>query len=127
MKKTFTAIAVAACATFAPLTQAAEPAQNRVAHFQAKSADGVSEAVANLREANDKLANLLAGEVDDYAMHDIHSLSYTIEESLTRIVAELRLLHDTAADMHFATEGLKRDAVIDYGEAYLSGVRKIIE
>jgi hypothetical protein len=117
----------AACAMLAAPLHAADPAPPRVDHYQARQADGIAETVANLKEANRKLAELLGGEVDEYAMHDIHSLSYTIEESLLRLANELRQLHGIAGDMHFATEGMKRDAVIDYGEAYLSGVRKIID
>ncbi|HRD34986.1 MAG TPA: hypothetical protein PLR02_12100 [Rhodocyclaceae bacterium] len=127
MKSSFACIALSAAIAFALPAHAAEPRPDRVDHFQAKQADNVAEAVANLREANAKLAELLAGDVNDYAMQDIHSLSYTVEESLARIIDELKMLLDTAGDMHFATEGLKRDAVIDYGDAYLSGVRKIID
>lgn len=127
MKGSLALIALCAGIALASPTHAAEPPPQRVDHYQAKQANDVAEAVANLREANNKLAELLSGEVNDYAMHDIHSLSYTVEESLARIMDEMKMLLDTAQDMHFATEGLKRDAVIDYGEAYLTGVRKIID
>lgn len=128
MKKTYALIALATGFAMAPLCQASDsPPPERVSHFAAKKADNVEQAVANLKEANAKLAELLSGEVDDHAMHDIHSLSYTIEESLATLIDEMRMLLDTAGDMHFATEGLKRDAVIDYGDAYLSGVRRIID
>ncbi|MFN3987880.1 MAG: DUF6746 family protein [Rhodocyclaceae bacterium] len=127
LKHTLTCFALAAGLALAPATHSADTSAGRVAHFEAARGDTLDETMANLKEANRKLAELLAGEVDDHAMHDIHSLSYTLEESLLRIIDELRLLHDTAADMHFATEGLKRDAVIDYGEAYLSGIRKIVD
>lgn len=127
MKHRLASLALYAVIAMAPSAHAAETPPQRVDHFQAKQADGVVEAIANLREANAKLAELLSGEVNDYAMNDIHSLSYTVEESLTRIIEEMKMLLDTAGDMHFATEGLKRDAVIDYGDAYLSGVRKIID
>lgn len=127
MKRSAAFILLSTAIAFASTTHANEPRPERVDHFQAKQADGVVEAIANLREANAKLAELLSGEVNDYAMNDIHSLSYTVEESLTRIIEEMKMLLDTAGDMHFATEGLKRDAVIDYGDAYLSGVRNIID
>ncbi len=35
-------------------------------------------------------------------------------------------MHNTVADMRFASEGLKRDAVIDLGTAYLEGIDKIV-
>lgn len=127
MKHSLAFVALSAIIAMAPSAHAAEPPPQRIDHFQAKHADSVEEAIANLRDANAKLAQLLSGEVNDYAMHDIHSLSYTVEESLTRIIDEMKMLLDTAGDMHFATEGLKREAVIDYGDAYLSGVRKVID
>ncbi|THF56866.1 DUF6746 family protein [Pseudothauera rhizosphaerae] len=126
MKKILTLAALAACTALAPAAHAADPQPPRVDHYQAKKGGNIEETVAILRDANKKLAELLAGEVGEYDMHDIHSLCYTIEDSLKAINAELRSLSETAADLHFATEGQNRDAVIDYGDAYLSGVRKII-
>ncbi|HRQ56185.1 MAG TPA: hypothetical protein PLN31_02110 [Azoarcus taiwanensis] len=125
-----TLILITAFTTLAGLagqTLAADNAGSRVAHYQALHSETIEEAVANLRDSNRKLAALLAGDVTDHDMQDIHSLAYTLEDTLQRLIDELGLLHDTVADMHWATEGLKRDAVIDYGEAYLDGVRKIIE
>lgn len=127
MKSSLAYLALSAAIALAPSASAAEPPPPRIDHYQAKHANDVEAAIVNLREANAKLAELLSGEVSDDAMHDIHSLSYTVEESLTRIIDELKVLLDTAGDMHFATEGLKRDAVIDYGDAYLAGVRKIVK
>lgn len=127
MKKILAIIALGACAALPSAAFSQEQAPARVDHYQAKAADGVEEAVANLREANRKLAELLAGEVGEYDIHDIHSLSYTLEESLLRIADELRQLHGIVADMHFATEGQQREAVIDYGEAYLSEIGKIFK
>lgn len=39
-------------------------------------------------------------------------------------LAEL-LLH-AAEDMHFPSEGLKREALLDYGHAYLEGIKPIV-
>ncbi|ENO78500.1 hypothetical protein B447_14319 [Thauera sp. 27] len=109
----------------AALANDAAPA-NRVSHYQAQQAESIAQTMANLREANAKLRALLAGEVGEYDIHDIHSLSYTLEDSLARIAEEVKQLHNTVADMHFASEGLKRDAVIDFGTAYLEGIDKIV-
>lgn len=102
-------------------------AANRVAHYAAQQADSIEQTMKNLRETNAKLKELLAGEVGEYDIHDIHSLSYTLEDSLTRIADEIKQLHNTVADMHFASEGLKREAVIDYGAAYLAGIERLIQ
>lgn len=99
----------------------------RVDHYQARQADDIVQTIANLREANQQLEAILAGEVGEYDIHDVHSLCYTIEDSLARLADELRRLKDVAGDLHFASEGQKRSDVIEYGKAYLSGVRKIID
>ena len=127
MKTLILVTAFTSLAGLAGQTFAADNAGPRVAHYQALHSETVEEAVANLRDSNRKLAELLAGDVTDHDMHDIHSLAYTLEDTLQRLIDELRLLHDTVADMHWATEGLKRDAVIDYGEAYLDGIGRIMD
>lgn len=106
---------------------AADPAPERVSHYEAQKGESIEQTIAILLETNAKLKELLAGEMGEYDIHDIHSLSYTLEDSLMAIANEVKQLHGTVADMHFASEGQDRDAVIDYGKAYLSGVEKIIK
>jgi hypothetical protein len=119
---------IAACAVWTPAAQAeGAAAAPRVDHYQARQADDIAQTIANLREANQQLEAILAGEVGEYDMHDVHSLSYTIEDSLARLSEHLLEMKDIAGDMHFASEGLKRDDVIEHAKAYLSGVRKIID
>ncbi|WP_288025234.1 DUF6746 family protein [Thauera sp.] len=127
IKKTLASITLGALTVVssAALANDAAPA-NRVSHYQGQQAESIVQTMANLREANAKLRALLAGEVGEYDIHDIHSLSYTLEDSLARIAEEVKQLHNTVADMHFASEGLKRDAVIDFGTAYLEGIDKIV-
>lgn len=126
--KIFTALVIGTLTSLsAPVWANDAQAPNRVAHYTAQKAGSIDETLVNLREANAKLKSLLAGEVGEYDIHDIHSLSYTLEESLARLAEEIKQLHNTVADMHFASEGLNRDAVIDYGEAYLSGIGKIVQ
>lgn len=128
INRTFTALAIGVMAGLAAPAWANDAqAANRVSHYAAQKAGSIDETMANLREANAKLSALLAGEVGEYDIHDIHSLSYTLEESLERIGKEIKQLHGTVADMHFASEGLNREAVIDYGKAYLSGIDKIVK
>ena len=111
-------------------------AQERVDHYQGKQAENVDQATANLREANAELAELLSGEVGEYDIHDIHSLSYTLEESLARLINEtedperveqLEHLLAEVEDMHFQSEGLDREGVIDHGTMYLNGISKLID
>lgn len=128
MKKFPVLALVAACTVWTPAALADDAAAApRVDHYQARQADSVAQTIANLKEANQQLEAILAGEVGEYDMHDVHSLSYTIEDSLARLSEELLKLKDLAGDMHFASEGLKRDEVIEHGKAYLDGVGQIIK
>ncbi|MDX5363343.1 MAG: hypothetical protein LPJ91_04225 [Pseudazoarcus pumilus] len=125
MQKTLSLIAVAAAFAFSPAAFAESPPA-RVAHYQGKQAEGLAEAVANLREANAKLAELLGGEVGEYDIHDIHSLSYTLEESLAKMRKELEHLQGEVESMHFYSEGLDREEVIQYGNVYLQGIAPLL-
>ena len=126
MQKTLSLIALAVAITLSPVTFANEKAPERVAHYQGKQASGLAEAVANLREANAQLADLLGGEVGEYDIHDIHSLSYTLEESLAKLRKEVENLQGEVESMHFYSEGLDRDEVIQYGNAYLQGIAPLL-
>lgn len=125
MKKTLSLIALAVATTLSPAAFSQSPPE-RVAHYQGKQASGLAEAVANLREANAQLAELLGGEVGEYDIHDIHSLSYTLEESLAKVRKELEHLQGDVESMHFYSEGLNRDEVIQYGKAYLDGIQPLL-
>ena len=126
MKKTLSLLALAAAATFSTATFGQSPS-DRVAHYQGKQASDLAEAMVNLREANARLAELLSGEVGEYDIHDIHSLSYTLEESLAAIRKELADLQGDVESMHFYSEGLNREEVIQYGNAYLDGIKAFVQ
>lgn len=125
MKKTLSLIALAVATTLSTAAFPQSPPE-RVSHYQGKQAAGLAEAVANLREANARLAELLAGEVGEYDIHDIHSLSYTLEESLAKVRKDIEHLQEEVESMHFYSEGLKREEVIQYGNAYLKGIQPLI-
>ena len=90
INKTVTAVAIGLMAVMNTPSWANDAqAPNRVSHYAAQKADSIEQTMANLREANAKLKSLLAGEVGEYDIHDIHSLSYTLEESLARLADDL--------------------------------------
>lgn len=129
MKKTlrlFAPVTVALMLALSPDAFADGKVPERVAHYEAKKAANLDEALANLREANAKLKELLGGEVGEYDIHDIHSLSYTLEEALAEVRKALAGAADDLESMHFYSEGLNRDEVIQYGNAYLDTVERVI-
>ncbi|MBA4742333.1 MAG: hypothetical protein H2060_06445 [Azoarcus sp.] len=124
---TFTAIAMTLTSAALADEKRAEQVPERVAHYQGKQAADLDEALTLLREANADLKELLAGKVGEYDMHDIHSLSYTLEETLADVREALAVAADDLESMHFYSEGLKRDEVIEYGHAYLGTVERIVD
>lgn len=127
MNKPLTFAALAAALLLAPAAFADGPPPERVSHYQGKQASDLAEAFANLRDGNARLRELLAGPVGEYDMHDIHSLSYTLEEAVARLREELGEIADDLESMHFYSEGLKRDEVIRYGNAYLDGIEQFVK
>lgn len=126
--KNFLALAALAFGlALSPAVPAESKPPERVAHHQGKQAAGLEEALNNLREANARLRELLDGPVGEYDMHDIHSLSYTLEDALAELRKALAAAADDLESMHFYSEGLKRDEVLRFGRAYLDTIGRVIE
>ncbi|MDY0072905.1 MAG: hypothetical protein RBR77_09685, partial [Thauera sp.] len=127
MHKFLRLLVLASLASFGsqPVLASDAPAE-RPSHYQAKKADSIAETIKILRETNAQLSELLAGEMGDYDINDVHSLSYTLEDALLALAKEAQALHKVVADMHFSSEGLDRDAVIDYGNMYLRRIQQIV-
>ena len=126
MKKILAPAAVALLMALSSAAFADEKVPERTSHYQGKTAANLEEALNNLRETNASLKKLLAGEVGEYDMHDIHSLSYTLEDALADVREALAVAADDLESMHFYSEGLKRDEVIEFGNAYLDTVERVV-
>lgn len=125
------ALTLLACTSFGlaaslPAQASAETPPPRVAHYSAQQVDSLGEAIANLRHGNARLDELLAGDMNDDDIHDVHSMSYTLEDALLALAKEAQALHKIVADMHFSSEGLDREAVIDYGRQYLQRIHQLL-
>jgi hypothetical protein len=99
----------------------------RTAHFEAKPAETLAQAVANFAEYNDKLRAILDGKVTDSDMADVHQLTYTLENALKKINEEMAGLAVTLEEVHLASEKLDRDAVLKHGRAYLSVADEVVK
>jgi hypothetical protein len=126
IKQSFAILALAAFGTLGSLPVHAEDSAPRVDHYEARKGESKEETIAILRETNAKLKELLDGEMGEYDIHDVHSLCYTLEDALLALGGEAKDLHKIVTDMHFASEGQDREAVIDYGRAYLNGIDKLL-
>lgn len=118
--------AILGCST-ATIAADPEPVPNRVAHYEGKQADTVAGSLANLREANAELRTLLEGALTEDDMHDVHSLSYTLEEALKEIAAEVKELQDVVEDVHLGSEGMKQELVRSKGLDYLQRIEQLLK
>lgn len=101
--------------------------EDRPDHFSGKPADTMAEAIANAREANQELAELLDGELSDADLAEIHQLSYTMENALGRIHEEVYQLEGTLEEVHLGSEAFDRGRVRANGEAYLEGMAPLLD
>jgi CHASE3 domain sensor protein len=102
-------------------------AEDRPDHFKGKPANTLKEAVANFSEYNRKLDTLLKKkELAPQDLHDIHVLTYTLENALEKIRADLADLADTLESVHLGSENADVDAVRQHGKHYLDTARQVI-
>ncbi|HRQ58715.1 MAG TPA: hypothetical protein PLN31_14975 [Azoarcus taiwanensis] len=123
MKKSLTIIAVCALAHVMPAV--ADDA--RYEHHKGLPAETLQQAVANFSDYNHRLEAILAGAIDDNAMHDIHELTYTLENALEKINEEFAELAETLEELHQASERMDGDGVKKHGRAYLDVAREVVK
>ncbi|HRQ56184.1 MAG TPA: hypothetical protein PLN31_02105 [Azoarcus taiwanensis] len=123
MKHSILAIAAAALIAAAP----ASATEERYEHHKGLPAESLSQAVANFSEYNTRLEAILVGQVDDNAMHDVHELTYTLENALEKINEELAELAETLEELHLASERMDGEAVKSHGRAYLEVAREVVK
>jgi len=101
-------------------------ASERVDHFEGEPAATLDEALANLTEYNQRLAAVLESEsLDAAALHEIHQLSYTLENALQRIDTELETLAETLEELHLASERADVEVTTRSARDYLETADKI--
>ncbi|WP_339802977.1 DUF6746 family protein [uncultured Marinobacter sp.] len=115
-----------AMATVATLFSSAMVHAERPDHYKGLPANTLDEAVANFSEYNDKLAEVLQGELTPEAMNEVHQLTYTLENALGKVSEEFELLAETLEEVHIASESNDPQTVKKQGEAYLEVSRKVV-
>ncbi|MEE4249369.1 MAG: DUF6746 family protein [Alcanivoracaceae bacterium] len=102
------------------LLSAAAFADDKPDHFKGEPSRTLAEAMNNFSEYNRKLEALLAK--DDLApqdMHEIHVLTYTLENALQKIDDSVDELEEMLEDVHKGSEHADPDKVKTQGKAYL--------
>ncbi|AZU04047.1 hypothetical protein X907_1514 [Glycocaulis alkaliphilus] len=95
-------------------------------HFEGLASETLEEAVANLRSHTALLEARLSGDVDQEAMMDIHELSYTLENAVERLSAEIARLADVLEEVHLASEQWDDETVRTQGAVFVDGVRTVL-
>lgn len=118
---------VAALLLVALMFTAGSHASERPEHFKGRESATLQEAVGNLSEANASLEALL--QQQDLSLRDlasVHQLSYTMENALQKISAELELLAVELEAVHVASERADFDTVHAQGRNYLRRAQKLL-
>lgn len=121
MKRSLIAVATAAALFSSAMVHAERPE-----HYKGLQANTLDEAVTNFSEYNDKLAEVLRGELDPVAMNEVHQLTYTLENALDKITEEFVSLAETLEEVHLASESNDPETVRNSGKAYLEVSRKVV-
>jgi hypothetical protein len=101
-------------------------ADDRPAHSTGEPSHTLAEAMANLTEYNNRLEELLGKkELSAQDMHDIHMLTYTLENALETIEDSVDKLEDSLEKVHVASEHGDTNVVKTQGRAYLDGAREL--
>ena len=107
---------------------ASDGTAERADHFKGLPADTLAEALTNLSEYNAVLASILAeNQLGPRELHNVHELTYTLENALQRLMIELNGLADTLEEIHLASERNDAETVRRQGEQYLKVSRTVID
>ena len=97
-------------------------------HFSGEPSRTLEEALANLSDYNARLTELLAkDELSNSDLGTVHELSYTLENALARIDAEVDTMATSLEEVHLGSESLDRERVRLNGMAYLNAARPLAE
>ncbi|MDN3523094.1 DUF6746 family protein [Halomonas ramblicola] len=113
-------------AVAAGLLATAAHADERPDHFEGKASETLEQAMSNFTATNRELAELLAqDELSDEDLGSIHELSYTLENALARIDAEVEAMAVDLEEVHLGSESLDRERVHTHGSAYLEAAQPL--
>lgn len=101
---------------------------DRPAHAKGEPAETLQQAVTNLSEYNTRLEALLErDELTAKDMHDVHMLTYTLENALQKIQADLEETAAVLEEVHIASETNEPDVVKEKGQVYLQSTRTLVK
>lgn len=100
-----------------------------VKHFKGEPADTLEAAILNLSSYNKKLAVYInqPSEITPNELHEIHQISYTLENALERLSAEVKDIQDLLEEVHLASEQARYDDAKNHGKAYLDKINLLVK
>ncbi|QBM18584.1 hypothetical protein MARI_27250 [Marinobacter sp. JH2] len=96
-------------------------------HFKGEPAETLTQAVVNLSDYNNKLEQVLSGDLTPESLHEVHQLTYTLENALSKLDDELEDIAERLEKVHKASEHADPDTVKKEGQIYLTKTRTIIK
>ncbi len=102
-------------------------ASERPAHYKGRESATLEEARINFAKANAQLAVLLEQkELSLDVLAEVHELSYTMENALQKISAEVEQMAIELEEVHVASERADVETVRTQGRRYLERARKLV-
>ncbi|MDX1676499.1 DUF6746 family protein [Arsukibacterium sp.] len=122
-----TVLSVATGLFLVSFTCAAVADDQRPDHFKGQSAATLTEAIELFRTNNQKLRQLIQGDLSPEAMVEIHQLTYTLENALEKIHGETTTLKAVLEDVHLGSENMEFSKVKQQAERYLETATTLVK
>lgn len=101
-------------------------ADDRPDHFKGEPSRTLTEAMSNFSEYNRKLEALLAkDQLAPQDLHEIHVLTYTLENALQKINKSVNKLEELLEDVHKGSEHADPAKVKKQGKSYMELSREL--
>jgi septal ring factor EnvC (AmiA/AmiB activator) len=119
-------IRTSALLTASLLLSSVSHADDSPEHFKGEPSHTLTQALANLSEYNQKLEAILKkDELSPQDMHEVHVLTYTLENALDKIDDSVDAMEDQLEDVHKASERGNTKTVKEQGKTYLDNAREL--
>ena len=97
------------------------------AHFKAIVSTDIASALCNLKTYNAELQQVTREkDVDTMGMLKVHELTYTLENALQKIQAELTTIAADLEEVHQSSESHDQTKVKTYTEKYMKGLDALL-
>jgi hypothetical protein len=124
----FSALLLTASLAFATPGAVFASDDDRPDHFEGEPSETLEQAVRNFSEYNQKLAAMLEkNDLSAEELHNIHNLTYTLENALHKIEDEVEELEEVLEEVHKASERADADTVSKRGKVYLEKAQTLIK